>query len=220
MSFKQALTDVSICNDALSNLAQGPIVSMNDTGLAARECRRHYYRVVGLLLEKHHWGLATQRANPVSTGDMPNGTLWAYQYRLPEDAAFVVRLAVPDSAIGGSYYSGLAALGEVAVQRFAVEGRVMSTNVSQPAIDYVSFNITEADFTEIFAEAVRLKLSAALAMPITKRADLRDKYEAEANSHLNQALARERNAQNPTYGDAPSASDYARAGLYEVPLLW
>ncbi len=215
MSFKNALTDVSICNLALSDLAQQPIVSMNDKGTAAAQCRQHYPDVVRVLLEMHHFGLATKQANLVASDEI--GTMrYIYTYLLPEDAAHVVRLAYPRELQNTSYYVGLRARLDATLQQFEVEGRVLRTNVVNATVDYVSYNITEADFNGLFAKAVRWKLASAIAMPITKRQDLRDQYEAKADQHINAFLSREANAQRPTYGDGPSEADYARAGAYEA----
>ena len=211
MNFRNAHSNVSICNRALSRLPHPPLASINDTGLAARECRQAYPAVVSALLEMHHWGIATKVAPLVAAEGDTRG--WGNVYTLPNDVANPIALHFPDSQLvvqGERERALLASLN----QRFEVEGRLIFCDRENAYLRYVSYDVAEDQFPETFVEAISLKLASELAVPITKRADIRDKYASEFTSFLNQALANERNKSGQTYGNAPSESELARQGIY------
>lgn len=79
-----ASSEVEIANLALSLAGcGGPIASMNESSVEARECLLHYASCRDLLLRSHPWNFAQRQTALADTGDTVNG--WAYQYQYPAD---------------------------------------------------------------------------------------------------------------------------------------
>lgn len=209
MNFRNPHSPVSIYNAALAKLPHPPLASVNDVGIAARECNRAYPEVVAGLLEMHHWGLATKVEVLVASTEDPRG--WGYVYTLPNDAANVVSLHMPSTQFEYGGERSRALLDRMN-REFAVEGRLLFCNRANASARYVSYTLSEEQFTSGFVNAIALKLASELAMPITKRQDLRENFSNEFTTFLNQLLANEKNKAGQTYGDGPSDSEIVRAG--------
>lgn len=218
MTFRETISAVGLCNRALSRLSQGPIndlVPPSPAGIASRECARWYKPVVARLLEMHHWGLATSRtALTEQTNDRFD---WLYKYALPPQVAFPVGLAFGGSAGNMTYYQGLAGLlARIgSTPAFLMTGRTLYSRYPGD-LDFVSYDITEADFNSTFANIVDLALAAAMCFAITKNRAREKELREQATSAINLAITQNLNVGRPTYGDEPSARDYAR-GSFGAP---
>lgn len=228
MGFQEPRSDVSICNKALSRVFQQPITSLSDPAnkLASRECNRWYKTVVRTLLEKHHFGIATKRVALVA--GIGSREEWAYAYVQPSDLAFPVSVQ-PWGSNGTTqinYYRGIGYLiGQLYGRAiFRQEGGVLYSSMPDATLDYVSFDITEHNFTQTFENLVVAFLSAELANPLAKDRQLANDLRTEATNMLNQAIANSLNATQPRYGDGPSEAELARAGgdprLYGAGGYW
>jgi hypothetical protein len=223
MSFREDMSAVALCNRALSRLAQGPISSLDPpspSGLASRECARWYRPVVARLIEMHHWGLATSRIPLTATTN--DRSDWLYKFALPNQVAFPVSLAMSGTTGAMTYYQGLAGLLATigSTPMFLMSGRNLYSRISGD-LDFVSYDITEADFNSTFANIVDLMLAAAMAPAIIKNSlrkeqDLRQ----QATAAINLAIAQNLNTGHPTYGDGPSARDYARGTFFGMNWDW
>jgi hypothetical protein len=210
MSFKVAYTDVTLWNRALSMLPHSPLSTVDDPGLAARECRLHYKPVVRGLLEKYDWGLATKRA---ALAEAPNNDRpeWAYAYLEPSDLAFAKSILPTDAAISGvGYYQGLRSLQNTVALRMQRVGGKIYSHWPGATLEYTSLDTTEADFTENLAQAVVLTLASMIAMPVTKNAQLADRLASKARDHINQVLAADRQQQGQKYGEGITETERAR----------
>lgn len=212
MSFRTSYTDVVIVNRALGALGETAINSMDQGGPTAQKVRDHYKPVVRGLLEAHHFGLATKTAPMVSTPATRYG--WAYEYLAPQDLAYAVAVVNTTTVELDkvSYFEGLRRLAGRPANPFMVEAGVVRSNLRGASLVYTSLDINESDFNELFVRVLVLRLAAALAFPITKRQDLRDEYEAKANTELNRVLAMEMNRQGQTYGFHITETELAREG--------
>ncbi|MGL4232692.1 MAG: hypothetical protein ACRCWJ_15110 [Casimicrobium sp.] len=203
MSFKVAYSDVVICNRALLRLPEAAIPNLEFRSPAARECVRFYKPVVRQMLEAHDWGLAQKRETLAesSTNAHPG---YLYCYEEPNDLAFLIAVEHSIDARGQQF-----GVGRIR-QRFERMGGKIYSNVANAVAVYTSLDITENDFNEQFVLAVELHLASRLAMPITKKKDLADKLEQQANAHVNLAIANYRNQQGYTYGHEYSETDSVR----------
>jgi hypothetical protein len=223
MSFRPSYTDVEICNKALDRLAQSPITSLDPptpNGTGARSCAIHYKDTVAKLLALHHWNLATKRA---TLADVTNArdAEWLYAYQKPTDMAFPVAISATAGGTGVQYYRGLGGLLATLAGRpvFLLSGDTLFSNVSGP-LDYVSYDITEADFTPDFEEVVVLNLLAVIAYPITKDRKLAERFAVDAAQAMNMAITNNLNAGNPTYGNRPTEVEMARGAGIGLPWDW
>lgn len=220
MSFQEVRSDILICNKSLSRIKQQPLSgSLDDPANlnkhAARECNLWYKTIVREVLTAHHWGLATKRAVLVTkTND--RDTEWLLAYVPPSDMAFPVMLGPFGSTAGVSYYRGLSSLLASIYGRpvFLYEGGTIYSQLDAATLDYVSFNITEADFNEAVEKLVVIFLAAQLARSIAKDDRLAKELHTEGVNAMNIEIARSLNMSQPQYGGTyTTEAERARAGF-------
>lgn len=212
MSFKPTISPVSICNEALALLPEGPITSLTQPSLAARECTRFYKVVVGELLEQHHWGLATKRGALAAIAN-DRSREWSYAYSKPADMAYPVA-AMDESGLN---YTGFRALNGLFLastgeRLLTMAGNTIYSNVQGATLEYTSFDIIEQDFSLMFRKAVVLELAYRLSFPITKDDKRSRALQAEAEGWRQRAIANAMNASQPTYGNGMTESEIVRFG--------
>lgn len=225
MSFQQVRSEIDICNKSLARIFQQPLSGSlsdpaNQNKLAARECNRFYKPVVRTLLEKHHWGIATKRVALTAIANT-RATEWAEAYTKPSDMAFPVAISPYVGASQVSYYVGLGfLLGTVSgVPVFRYEGSTIFARMAGAELDYVSFDITEADFTQTFEDLVVEFLAAKLASPVAKDPALAAEIENSAVAKMNQAIAHNLNANRPRYDQYVTEGELARGGMVDSALM-
>jgi hypothetical protein len=81
-------------------------------------------------------------------------------------------------------------------------------------LEYVSFDITEADFTASFADIVVLMLASRLALEIPKDYELSEALAKEATGKINLAITTNLNTGNRQYGATVSEGELARGSGY------
>lgn len=214
MSFIASRSAIDICNKALGRVGNARIAGSldNPTTPAAQHCALLYPTVVRTLLEQHHFGLATRRATLIATTN-DRESEWVGAYVAPNDMAFPVSI-LPYPAGQVAYYKALGALLGMISGRpvFRYENNRLYTMLADVQLEYVSLDITEADFNQTFENLVIVFLASELANVIPKdRALAKDLYE-EGMTKLNQAIAQNLNMQQPTYGNMPTETEVARGG--------
>lgn len=215
MSFKKLTSDVDIGNRALGMVSESKrISSLNDAGANAAAVKQWYQPIVARLLETHHWGLATKKASLVKVTNT-RSTEWLYAYAVPDDMAFPVGISLGSGASSVSYYRGLAGLVAMAYGKpiFQFHNGVIFSNM-EGELEYVSYNITEANFNATFANIVVLMLASRLALEIPKDYDLSDELEKKANAEINLAITQNLNSGNRQYGLNVSEGEMARGSLF------
>ena len=211
MTFKETASAVSIANRALGMVSEGKTLStIDDAGLNAQATRRWYKPVVARLLEMHHWALATKRSPLVAVTNTRAGE-WQFAYATPDDMAFPVGIGMSSGTGTVSYYRGLGGLIAMVYGRsvFEYQGKNIYTNF-EGDLEYVSFDITEGDFTSTFEHIVILSLAAKLAREIPKDADLANDLEKQALTEINMAIAQNLNNRPRSYGLTTSEGEMAR----------
>lgn len=215
MTFKQVTSGVDIVNNALGLISESKIIaSFDDPGLNATAARRWYKRVVARLLEMHHWGLATKRASLVAVTNTRSAE-WTAAYAPPIDMAFPVGISFASGATTVSYYRGLAGLIAMAYGKpiYQYQNGVLYSNMSGD-LEYVSYEITEAAFSNTFEDLVTLMLASRFAREIAKDAAMSADLAQQANRAINVAITQNLNVGNHQYGNTVSESELARGSLY------
>jgi len=213
-SFKTTITGTELCNRALDLLPAEPIPSLDPQvgGLNARTARRWYKPTVAWLLERHHWNLATVRS-PLAAIANTRSTRWRYAYKMPSDAAFIFGLVGTDGIARGL-------VDVLGLTMFERVGDIIYSNIAAAQIDHTSYQTTEAEFSEEFANVIVLMLASRFAMPIIKKPSVAQKYQQDGNDALVLAMARNANENQPTYGNAPSETELARGVGLNADLIW
>lgn len=215
MSFHRTSSGVSIANIALGLVSETKtIASMDDPGRQAQAVRTHYVPIVRRLLEMHHWGLATKRQALVG-GVNDRSAEWLYAYAPPDDMAFPVSFGTAGGVSAISYYRGLGALLGMIGNKpvFQFQSNVLYTNYAGD-LEYVSYNITEADFTPTFENIVTLMLASRLALELPKDKTLSESFAADAEREINLAITQNLNAGNRKYGQIFSEAEAARGSMF------
>ncbi len=214
MSFKEITSAVAIANRALGMISESKTLStIDDAGLNAQAVRRWYKPVVARLLELHHWGLATKNASLVEVTNNRSNE-WLYAYAAPTDLAFPVGVSLTSGVSSVSYYRGLGGLIGMAYGKpiFQYQNGVLHSNLSGD-LEYVSYDITEADFNATFENIVILMLASRLALEIPKDMDLSKDLASQATTEINIAMAQNLNIGNRQYGQNMSESELARGSM-------
>lgn len=211
MSFKEITSDTAIGNRALAMVSETKtITSLDDPGSQAQAVKRWYKPIVARLLEMHHWGLATKRASLVAV-DNARSSEWLYAFATPIDMAFPVGISIANGLSTVSYYRGLAGLLATSMGQpmFLYQHGVIYSNMTGD-LEYVSFDITEADFTSTFEHIVILMLASRLALELPKDYDLSKDLETRTAREINIAMAQNLNAGNRRYGQQVSETELVR----------
>ena len=79
-----AVSEVAICNSALSKIGADRIVSLSDDSRAAKLCNEQYYKVRDALLRAHPWNFAIHRDTLAQSSTAPDFG-FTYAYTLPSD---------------------------------------------------------------------------------------------------------------------------------------
>ncbi len=211
-SFKTSLSGVEICNRALSLIAEAPIASFEEPNKnSVREAVRWYKPTVGWLLERHHWNLATTRVALALVGNT-RPTEWGYAYARPGDAAFVKAIVPYGSTSAIGYYGALRNM--LQARPFERVGSTIFSSIEAAYVDYVPYTLDETDFTEEFVDIIVLMLASRFAVPVAKKAGMEEKYRLMASQALDSAIARNRNENEPTYGDTVTETELVRGATY------
>lgn len=215
MSFKENISAVTLGNMALGMVSESKtITSLDDPGHNAEVVKRWYKPVVARLLEMHHWGLATKRTSLVAVANTRSAE-WLYAYATPDDTAFPVGISLENGSSSVSYYRGLAGLIAMAYGKpiFQFQNGTIYSNLTGD-LEYVSFDITEADFSASFADIVVLMLASRLALELPKDFELSEALAKDATAKINLAITTNLNSGNRQYGMQASEGELVRGAMW------
>ena len=147
------LTEVEICNEALTSLGENVIVTLDDETKAARLCKLKYGNKRDYLLRKYIWNFATKRATLIAeTEDTPE-----YEY----DALF----ALPDDCLQLRELYPNTIL-------YAIEAGYILCNESTLSIKYTYKVETVTLMDASFQETLAALLARELAVPLSDSVNL------------------------------------------------
>lgn len=164
------MSEVTICNRALTRVGEARITSLDDQTAAARLCKEIYPQVRDEELQSHPWNFARRRATLVALAQAP-AFGWSAQYPLPDD------------------YLRLLALNGVEVdqlsEEFEVEGYgdsdqvVLLCDADSAKIVYIKKVTDTSKFPPLFKKALSLSLAAEIATRIKDSQSLVESIIAE-----------------------------------------
>ena len=156
------MSDVSICNLALSHLGDTGIVtaiSPPDGSVQAARCAVFYPHVRSVVLEARDWSFAMLRTTVADLND-PTGS-WLYRYALPSDCVRISKV-LPEG-VGDSEPS------EPFVKEILADGAVtLLTDVENATVLYVRSITDTTKFSAMFTDCFGWLLASYLAGPIIK----------------------------------------------------
>jgi hypothetical protein len=164
-----ANSPAEICSIALRLLGTDAINSLDDPTDRARICKQIWPMVLDDELTLHRWKCARKRAELARLADAP-AFGFAYQYELPPDCLLVL----------GMSYSSIA---------YEIEDGKLLTDESTAKIYYLYRNETVAKYSPGLKSALAARMTAELAMPITKKKAIVDSAWAAYWAKVSQAAA-------------------------------
>ena len=146
------MSEVAICNQALSWLGANLIISLNDPGDEARLCKANYDLARRATLESAAWTFATKRATLAQLAGAP---VWGYgvRYQLPADNLRV--LSVSDDGHRDTS------------QEWVVESGTLLCDLQKIYIRYIWNVVDTAKFSPMYVQALAARIAADIAIPLT-----------------------------------------------------
>ncbi|KAB1441836.1 hypothetical protein [Pseudodesulfovibrio senegalensis] len=150
---------IEICNNALQDLGEDPIMSLVDESKGARLCNRRWPASRDAVLRAHPWNCCMAQAELAASVDAPRWR-WERKYVLPTDCLRVVRVAGADDA---------------EVRDWEIQGQVILCNEAAPLmLAYVRREENPKRYDALLSEALSARLAAMLAYPLTGSTSLAD----------------------------------------------
>lgn len=165
-----AVSEVTICNSALTKIGVKRINALTDTSKAGLLCKEQYPLQRDALLKSHPWNFAIKRTALASTGTPAFG--YEFEYPLPVDCLKVLNTE-ENSSLPGS--------------KFVVEGRKILTDLSPLKIRYISAVTDVSQFDAEFQEALSLKLASELTYSLQQSNTLRESLQRQLGIVLRDA---------------------------------
>ena len=148
------MSNVDICNQALTFLGADRIMSLTENNENARRCNSIFEQTRDEVLRGHPWNFAIERAALATLSTTPEYE-WSVQYQLPVDCLRVLATNTRD-------------------MEYKIEGKRLLCDDSGVKIKYIKRVTDPTQFDSMFTEALAAKLSAKLAYPITESKTLFD----------------------------------------------
>lgn len=166
-----AVSEVSICSNALRKLGDKPITSLSDDNDRARLCNALYEINRDAALRAYPWNFAITRAALGQLASTP-AFEFSYEYQLPASpySLRVLTLFESDS-------------------NWKIEGRKLLTDDNSASIIYIARVTDTAEFDALFVETLTSRLAAELAWPLIRSNSARESFYAEFRLKLQEARA-------------------------------
>jgi len=173
------VSEVSICNQALTWLGQSPIISLNDPLITAEWMRNNYPFIRDTVLSEREWTFATKR----DTWETADLDAWGneYVYNIPAEWLGIYRVFQTVNSGGGNTLD----------YTWRREGQQV---LSKWAKIYVWGTIRVSDtgqYSMPFVQALAARLAADAAIPLTENRQLQADLWALYGDKLREAAARD-----------------------------
>lgn len=154
------MTDIDICNIALTKLGQNTIISFNDETENARKLNIIYYQTKKALLREHIWNFANR--TEILTLTAIDDDNWKYIYIYPPNCLYIDKIFnISDEDL----YFDFEIL-NINNQKY------IATNLEQARIKYICDIINPNVYDNLFIECLINKLAGDLAQSITGNLEL------------------------------------------------
>lgn len=206
---------ITLCNQALAQIAKGPIDDLDEGSLEARECKRF---AQPLLEEMADWSdsfpFGRKRvalAQTVNTRDAE----WLYAYAAPANLGAPIAIRAVEDAATDLPISGpwTFPIQDETPIPFLYEGGMIYTNVENATLIYSARNLEASDLPPLGRRAFVLELAARLATPLTKDAKIAKTVADQAEIARARFIADEENKSPRSAPRYVSEVDLARAGI-------
>jgi len=175
-----AISEVKICNLALSHIGAASINALTENTVVAEACNLHYEPTRDAVLRDHAWGFARKRQILALLPETFSGFEFAYAY--PIDCMSAIEIFRFDGNSSGTGIIDPRELSAINVPKVAFETSVnddlnqeiILTDKADAELIYTAKITTPALFDPIFVEALSFALAVKLAQPLKADRAIRD----------------------------------------------
>jgi len=154
------LTDVQICNMALSEIGEKSIAALTEASENGRRCNQFYDHARKMVLAAHNWGFAKVRATLVEvSGETAEG--WDYLYLYPPKCLMVRKVFNVTTIIDPRLQKHEIMLSPVTLQR------AIATDDEDAYVEYTADVSDTTMFSVVFVQALVFTLASLLAPKLT-----------------------------------------------------
>lgn len=215
-------SQLTMCNNALAEIAADPINSIDEDSLSARECKRLWDTVISEFLTWAEWDYTTKRETlAVMTNDRLGE--WLYRYAKPSDLSDAIKVipAFSTQLVGLPQVGPFTApmLDALGAFPFEISEDAIYTNVTNAVLQYHSTEVSIGKIRPLEARAIELELASRLAMPIKKSRELKGDLIKQAEVARQRAVAECQNRAPVNEPGYISAVEWAREGLIDGELV-
>lgn len=207
---------ITICNNALGEIAGAFITDLSERSVEAENCARLYPAVLAEALEWDDDGFwfATKRVDlAVVTND--RASEWLFAYAVPDGMAQPIGIVAPGEALTSYPVNGPFPFplsnGFPRIPYALADGKIY-TNQEAASFEYTVNTISPSVMSATFRRAVELELATRLAMPLKKDSKTQAEKARMAFTAKQLAIAENRDRQ-PRRIQRVSEREYARAGI-------
>lgn len=177
---------VEICNMALSSIGSKQTIQSLDTdnGVEAGTLKLHYDQALQTALVYTNWSFATKTAtSALLSADPP--TDWIYMYAEPANMLRIIEIV---DAVGNRLTKPRK------LKRTVYDGqRVILTDTESPVWRYIYNNTDPVTYSPMFIDALVASLASRVAMPLTRKRELRQEALADYVRLISAAAADDAN---------------------------
>jgi hypothetical protein len=175
---------------ALGELGVSEIQAIGEDSPQGKKCELYYDRVVKEVLRTHEWSFATVNQSLANHSDDPPAD-WVYRFDFPPDCERVIKVYVD-----GSSRSDVPIEYELQLLNDK-SGVTMLSDTEDLCLRYVTSEIPSAMWDSMFLDAVVWRLAEKLAVPLTRKGDLRSNAMQMYRVSLGTAIATDINERHP-----------------------
>ncbi|WP_147819699.1 hypothetical protein [Salidesulfovibrio onnuriiensis] len=163
---------IEICNNALQDLGEDPVMSLTDDCKAARLCNQRWASVRDAVLRAHPWNCCQAQAE-LAAGVKTPLWRWEREYPLPTDCLRVIEV------VGG---------GGAEVRNWEIQGAVILCSEDAPIyLAYVRREVDPKKYDSLLSETLSARLAATLAYPLSGSTSLANAFWAAYQDKLSEA---------------------------------
>lgn len=148
------ISEVNICNMALTRIGQNRIMSLTQTGTLAELCKLYYEPTLNELLSAYEWPFAISRSQ-LSASAEENLTVFDYRYQLPLNYLRVLTM------LSSEDYSEI-------TDDWEIEGDKLLSDVTPAYIKYIKMITNPTKLPQSFIEALYLRIASKIVVKITQ----------------------------------------------------
>lgn len=163
------MSQVSICNQALTQLGASLIISIDQDTTEAKLCKLNYQLALDTLLEAASWSFATVVQELPSNAEIPL-------------SPYTNKYLIPVSIVRVLEASNVSDFRRVNTTNWQIEGKYIVSDSAQLFVRAISNQITTSAFTPSFTKAMVAMLAASMALAITQSQPIEQAKLSEAGN--------------------------------------